>query len=149
MAQSNILSWVQALCSSLSPPEFAISLPPGLISPKLLTPVTHYTLSCSPLSQSLYSLLTHRSVWLNCMCYCVVYCCTLWSILSRTPALRCVLWCPVLFSFLFFLPVGLFVIIKLRFPAFGPRPLFFLSAPRPHRDTSYIFFFYFFHCDCT
>ncbi len=66
--------------------------------PKLLTPVTHHTLTCSPLSRPLYSLLTNHSAWINCMCYCVVYCGTLWSMFSRTPALRCVLWCLVLFS---------------------------------------------------
>ncbi len=100
--------------------------------PKLLTPVTHHTLTCSPLSWPFYSLLTHHSAWINCMCYCVVYCSTLWCMLLRTPALCCILWCPFLFCFL---PVGLFVIIKLRFPAFGPRLLFFLCAPCPHRDS--------------
>ncbi len=40
--------------------------------PKLLTPVTHHTLSCSPSSLSLYSILTHHSAWLNYMYYCVI-----------------------------------------------------------------------------
>ncbi len=35
--------------------------------PKLHPPVTHHTLSCSPLSLSLYSLLTHHSAWLYCI----------------------------------------------------------------------------------
>ncbi len=51
------MSWVQAQCSSRLPPEFAISLPPGLDFrdfPKLLTPVTHHTLSCFLLSWELW-----------------------------------------------------------------------------------------------
>ncbi len=84
--------------------------------PKLFRPVTHHTLTCSPLSRSLYSLLTHHSAWQNCMCYCVMYCCTLWSMLSRTPALRCILWCPVLFSVF----VGLFLWLNCAFLHLDP-----------------------------
>ncbi len=39
--------------------------------PKLHTPVTQHTLSCSTSLQSLYSLLTHHSAWLYYMDWCV------------------------------------------------------------------------------
>ncbi len=97
--------------------------------PKLLTPVTHHTLSCSTLSRSLYSLLTPHSVWLNCMCCCVLLHTLVYALEDTSTAL-----CSVVSRSVLFLPVGLFVIIKLHFPAFGPRLLFFLGAPLPHRD---------------
>ncbi len=41
--------------------------------PQLHTPVTYYTLSCCPLSQTLYFPLSHHSAWLIICCSCCYF----------------------------------------------------------------------------
>ncbi len=95
--------------------------------PSFHTPVTKHILSCSPFAVLIFP--PHSPPCLArlhvcCICICVVYFSTLWSMLLRTPALRCIQWCPILFSFCLYYNSCL--------PAFGPRPLFFLClSPVP------------------
>ncbi len=119
----------------IPPSHHQMSPSPFLLDslPSFHTPVTKHILSCSPFALSLYSVLTHHLVWLDCicvwisvcMCYCVVYCSACCSLLSTTTALPSVV---SRFCYLFsFLPVGLFVYIKIRaYMLLDPDPCFSL-----------------------
>ncbi len=68
------LSWVQAWRSSLSLPEVAISLSPGLISLNHTHLPLITLLSCSSSSWTIYTPHSRPSAWLNCICEFVCLC---------------------------------------------------------------------------
>ncbi len=128
---SYYLSWVQALCFSLSPPEVTISLPPGLISLNS----THLSLITLPAVLHHHGLFIHLTpttlpVWIV---YVYVFplvshagdTCTVCRFLS--PSRLPVFFCLPCWSFCFF-------IIKEFFLHLDPHPVLPLSLISPFRD---------------
>ncbi len=121
------LSWVQAWRSSLSLPEVAISLSPGLISLNHTHLPLITLLSCSSSSWTIYTPHSRPSAWLNCICEFVCLCdqhagdtCTvLLFYVSQLP------------NCFFFGRVGLFVFIKAFFPCIWTQTL--INGDLSHR----------------
>ncbi len=88
--------------------------------PKLHTPVTHHTPSCSPSSWTMYTPHSCYSAYWNCACICfVTLCFSRWGHMHCVPFL-----CPSrLPAFFFFCLVGLFVVYSNIFLQLDPDPV--------------------------
>ncbi len=99
--------------------------------PKLHSPVTHHTPSCSPSSWTIYTPHSHYSACLNCLCMCFSTGFSCWGHMHCVPfsvsqSSTC-FFCLPCWSFCFF-------IIKEFFLHLDPHPVLPLSLISPFRD---------------